>query len=176
MAVKLKFNNPYLNAWVLLRRTYYSVVKCEDELFVNLGLTSKQLDALMAIKQAPDPVTLTDVANWLDRDTASITSIIDNMSRKGLVERKRDLKDRRTVRLVITPHGEEVFSQAREPTVRQLLEITTCLSAQEINTFSMLLEKIRNKTFEYRNIVEKVQEFTPTVTNEEDFPWPIAKE
>jgi len=77
---------------MLFRLTYYSVVKCEDELFVGIELTSQQLAALMALKQAPEPVTLTDIANWLDRDTASITSIIDRLSKQGLVERIRDLK------------------------------------------------------------------------------------
>jgi DNA-binding MarR family transcriptional regulator len=63
-------------------------------------------------------VTQTDIANWLDRDTTSITLIIDRMSKEGLVERIRDLKDRRAVRVIITPKGEEIFQQGKEPTVR----------------------------------------------------------
>jgi MarR family transcriptional regulator, organic hydroperoxide resistance regulator len=176
MPVKLKFNNPSLNAWMLFRLTYYSIVKCEDELFAGIGLTSQQFAVLMAIKQAPEPVTLTDVASWLDRDTASITSIIDNMSKKRLVERVRDLKDRRAVRLVITTRGEEVLRQAREPTVKQLMEIMSCLSVKEIQTLTRLLDKIRDKTFEFRNIKGKVKEITPTVANEKEYPWPVSKQ
>jgi MarR family 2-MHQ and catechol resistance regulon transcriptional repressor len=176
MPVKLKFNNPSLNAWMLFRLTYYSIVKCEDELFARIGLTSQQFAVLMVLKQAPEPVTLTDVANWLDRDTASITSIIDNMSKKGFVERVRNLKDRRAVRLVITPHGEEVLSRARAPTVKQLQEIISCLSAKEIQTLTKLLDKIRDRTFDYRNIKEKVKEITPTIANERELPWPVAKQ
>lgn len=176
MPVKLKFHNPSLNAWMLFRHTFYSIVKCEDELFAGIGLTSQQFAVLMVLKQAPGPVTLTDVANWLDRDTASITSIIDNMSKKGLVERVRDLKDRRAVRLVITPHGEEILSQAREPTVKQLMDIMSCLSVKEIQTFTRLLDKIRDKTLAYRDIDGDVREFTPTIANEREFPWPVAKQ
>jgi DNA-binding MarR family transcriptional regulator len=175
MPVKLKFNNHSLNAWMLFRHTYYSIVKCEDELFAGIGLTSQQFAALMAIKQAPEPVTLTDVANWLDRDTASITSIIDNMSKKRLVERVRDLKDRRSVRLIITAHGEEILRQARFPTVTQLMEIMSCLSIKEIETLTRILDKIRDKTFAYRNIEEKVREITPAIANEKEFPWPVNK-
>lgn len=175
MPVNLIYNNPWLSAYILIRHTYYSIAKCEDELYPQIGLTSQQLATLLAIKQAPDPVTQVDVASWLDRDAASITSIIDNMSKNGLVERKRDLKDRRAVRLIITPKGEKVLEQAKEPIVKEVMAIMSCLSENETRTMINLLKRIRGKTFELRNVKEKVKDITPKVSNENGIPWPLPK-
>ena len=172
MPIKLTFKNPRLNAWILLRHTYYSIFKCEDDLSPKTGLTSKQVAVLMAIKQAPDPVTQNDVANWQDRDATSITSTIDRMSKDGLVERLKDLKDRRAVHLVITPKGEKVLRQAREPTGQLMMEIMSCLTDKETRILTNLLEKIRDKTFEHRNIQGTVKELTPKFDTEQEIPWP----
>ncbi len=174
MPVNLTYDNPWLNAYMLIRHTYYSIDKCEDELYPRIGLTSQQLATLLAIKQAPDPVMQTYVANWMDRDAASITIIIDNMSKNGLVERKRDLKDRRAVRLVITPKGEKVLEKAKEPVVKQIMEVMSCLSKEETRTFTKLIKKIRDKTFELRNVKDKVQDIAPKTTNDET-PWPLSQ-
>jgi len=40
--------------------------------------------------------------------SGAITNRIDRMEAKGLVERARDLSDRRSVRVRLTPHGREV--------------------------------------------------------------------
>ena len=175
MPVNLIYNNPSLNAYMLIRHTYYSISKCEDELFPQIGLTSQQLATLLAIKQAPDPVMQTDVANWLDRDAASITSIIDNMSRKGFVERKRDLTDRRAVRLIITRKGEGVLDKAREPIVKELMEIMSCLSESETRILTELIKKVRDKTFEYRHVKEKVKDIAPNISSDDKIPWPLPK-
>ena len=175
MPVNLRYNNPSLNAYMLIRHTYYSINKCEDELFATIGLTSQQLATLLAIKQAPDPVTQADIGNWLDRDAASISSIINNMSRNGLVERKRDLGDRRAVRLVITPKGEKILERAKEPVVGQLMEIMSCLSGEETRTINRLLKKIRDKTFEIRRVEGKVKDIAPNIDENDGIPWPFAK-
>jgi DNA-binding MarR family transcriptional regulator len=172
MPVRLKFRNAKLNAWMLLRHTFYSIVKCEDELYTQTGLTSQQLAVLMAIKQMPKPVTQTDIANWMDRDTASVTLLIDRMVKKELVTRMRDLDDRRAVRLVITDKGERLFNQAKDPTVRQLLDIMSCLTEDETRVFIGLMEKIRDKTYSYRNVMDRVKEIELNSDDEDEFPWP----
>jgi DNA-binding MarR family transcriptional regulator len=174
MPVKLLISNPVLNAWIALRHAYYSIIKCEDSLFNKTGLTSEKLSVLMVLKHAPAPVTQKDVADWLDKDNSSITYIIDKMSHAGLVERKRDLKDRRSVRLVITPSGEELFDLAREPTAKQLMEIMSCLSESEILVFTELVEKIREKTFKYRNVNHDVKVINPKISDDNDLPWPLS--
>ena len=47
MPVKLQVSNPSIRAWMLIRHTFFSIVKCEDELFTKKGFTSQQLAVLM---------------------------------------------------------------------------------------------------------------------------------
>ena len=157
---------------MLLRHTFYSIIKCEDELSTQTGLTSQQLAVLMAIKQAPKPVKQTDIANWMDRDTASVTLLIDRMVKKELVARVRDLEDRRAVRLVITAKGERLFSQAKNPTITQLLDIMSCLTEDETRVLIRLMEKIRDKTYLYRNVMDKTKEIELNSDDEDNLPWP----
>jgi MarR family transcriptional regulator, 2-MHQ and catechol-resistance regulon repressor len=171
--VNLLYKNLSVSAYLLLRYTFNSIVKCEDELFPQIGLTPQQLATLLAIKQSPEPVTQSDIANWLDRESTSITAIIDNLSKMGLVERIRDLNDRRFVRLVVTPAGDMLLEKARKPKVDQLLGIMSSLTEKETATLIDLLHKIRNKTFEYRKIKDKVRDIAPKVINGEDTTWPI---
>jgi MarR family transcriptional regulator, organic hydroperoxide resistance regulator len=168
MPVKLKLTNPVLHSWILLRHTADSISKCEEDLFADMDITYQQFIVIMSIKYIPGPVTQTDVAKWLDRNNNSITLIIDRMVKTDLVKRARDLPDRRAVRLVITPKGEKLFKHALTPANRYLCEIMSCLSEKETKVLTGILEKIREKTFEYRKISEKVKTVKPRIEAEID--------
>ena len=111
----------------------------------------------MAIKDIPDPVLQKAVADWLDRNHNSISLILDRMVRDGLIERARDLDDRRAVRLVISPKGEKIYQQGRHLVSGLVSEIMSDLSDKEIRTFIRILEKIQDKTFLIRSLKDKVQ-------------------
>jgi len=160
MPVKFKFENPYMGAWILLRQAYNLVLKCEDLVFRKYVLTTEQHSVLMAIKHIEDPVKVTDVARWLDRSVNSVSMIIDRMVKAGLVIRRRDLPDRRAVRLTITSKAEEAFVPATMAGWELIQEILSSLSDEDILTLSRLLEVLRDKTYDYLGsgeVVEKVK-------------------
>ena len=132
----------------LLASNLYLGVKCEEAALAKVGITLQQYKVLMAIKYINDPVTPTDVARWLDRNSNSITLIIDRMEKDGLVERVRNLRDRRALRLVITLKGPEIFDQATKPGWELMKKLMFCFSEEELRTFDHLMEKLREKAFE----------------------------
>ena len=134
MPVKFGFENPFMMAWLLLHQTYNLVLKCEDQVFAKHGLTTEQHAVLLAIKYIDDPVTPTDVARWLDRNTNSISLIVERMVKAGLVRRIRDLRDRRSVRLVITSNGKEILDRATVAGWELVQEILSRLSEEERHT------------------------------------------
>jgi MarR family transcriptional regulator, organic hydroperoxide resistance regulator len=157
MPVKLILNNPKLKAWHLSHQALNSLVKCEEELFVASGLYPQQFAVLMAVKDSPDPVTQKDVANWLDRNTNSISQILDRMVKDELIERIKDLQDGRAVRLIISPKGEKIYQQGCQLASGLISEILSDLSDNEIQTFIGILEKIQDKTFLIRRLKDKVK-------------------
>lgn len=59
-----------------------------------------------------DVCTMTELANFTAIDRTTLTRIADHLVAKGQVERSADAKDRRQVRLTITPEGRLVHGKA----------------------------------------------------------------
>jgi DNA-binding MarR family transcriptional regulator len=81
------------------------------------GLTAtdtKTIDTLIRL----GPLTAGELAGHTGLATASVTSLIDRLEKKGLVRRIRDLKDRRRVIVEPIPErlalGESVFGSIRQ--------------------------------------------------------------
>ena len=151
MPVKFTMGHPVLRAWALYHQTYNLLYRCEEVMFSKVGLTPQKYMVLMAIRLIEEPVTVSDVAQWLDRNTNSISLIVDRMKKEGLVTRTRSLGDRRTVRLSLTQKGKEKLDQANIPGWDLIQEMMSPLSEKDLNTFAGLLETIREKAFEYLN-------------------------
>jgi len=160
MPIKFEFENPDKGAWVLLRQTYNLIVKCEDRIFSEYGLTTEQHVVLMVIKHIDGPVRPTDVARWLDRSVNSVSMIIDRMVKAGLVRRVRDRKDRRTVFLTITSKAEKAYVLATAAGWGLIQEILSPLSDQDKLALKRLLETLRDKAYDYLDsggVVEEVR-------------------
>jgi DNA-binding MarR family transcriptional regulator len=80
-----------------------------------VGLTNRALrpyrlstagrQALAVLEGAGEPLTPTEIARRLIVTTATITSVLDTLEGRGLVERRPDPDDRRRLRIAITPAG-----------------------------------------------------------------------
>jgi len=160
MPIKFKFENPDKGAWILLRQVHNLVLRCEDQVFYKHGLTTEQHGVLMAIKHIDGSVRITDIARWLDRSVNSVSMIIDRMVKAGLVRRARDRKDRRTVFVTMNSNAERAYVMASVAGWELIQEILSPLSDKDKLTFIRLLEKLRDKTYDYLGaggVVEEVK-------------------
>jgi DNA-binding MarR family transcriptional regulator len=164
MTIKFEFENLDKGTWILLRQTYNLVLKCEDRVFSEYGLTTEQHAVLMAIKHISGPVRITDIARWLDRSVNSVSMIIDRMVKAGLVRRARDRKDRRTVFVTITSKAEDAYVLATAAGWELIQEILSPLSDEDRLTLIRLLETLRDKTYDYLGSGELVEEVRRTET------------
>lgn len=167
MPVRITTGNPIEDTWGLFHQTYQSIWKCAEANSANTGFPQQQYAVLRAMKDIRGTLTSTVIANWLDRKPNSITLILDRMEKSGMVARKRDLEDRRAIRLVITPKGEEMYARADKPAYDLPKEVLSALTEEELAKFFELLHKIREKTFEMRQIKDKIMDvdLTPQATS-----------
>ena len=151
MPVKFTFDDHFLSmsTWLLLHQTYNSILRCEDKIFSQHGITTEQHSVLIAVAHVDNPATPTEVAQWLDRNTNSVSLIVERMVRAGLIRRIRDLRDRRSVRLVITDKGKEILYRATDYAWTMVQEILSGLPEEELRTLNSLLETVREKAIEY---------------------------
>lgn len=158
MAVKFGFDNSLLRAWLLLHQTYNLIAKCEDRVFSKHGITTEQHNVLMAIEHIDDPVTPTEIGQWLDRNTNSISMIVARMVKAGLVKKTRDLHDGRSVRLTITRRGKKILDRVTVPGCWVATEMLSRLSEGDMRTLIKLLETVKDQAIEYLNPGESVEE------------------
>ena len=151
MAVKFKLDDPQLSAWLLLHQTYNMVVKIEDTVLARIGISNQKYAALIAMKYIEGPVTPSDIAHWLDRNTNTITTLVDRMEKNGLVKRQRNMHDRRSVRLVMTKKGKETLEAATKIGWQVVQDVLGELSEDELRRLSQMLEMVRCRAFDYLN-------------------------
>jgi len=158
MPVKFQFMDQRLQTWLLCHQTYDSVYRCEEALFASKGLSPQQHAALIAIKYIKGPVTGSELAHWLERNQNGISTLVDRMEKDGLVIRKRDLPDRRSVRLIMTKKGKDLLERATASGWELVQEILSCLSDEDLRTLNSILERMREKAFGYLNPGKSLEE------------------
>jgi DNA-binding MarR family transcriptional regulator len=75
----------------------------------EVGLSLPQYRLLLFLSGRPERATA--LAGWLEVSPPSLTALVDGAVSRSLVERTATEEDRRCVRHVITPLGEEALAQ-----------------------------------------------------------------
>src|SRR5437870_5675751 len=111
-----RFDSPEQEAFLNLWRTYDRLRVLEEELFSLHGLTPQQYNALRLLRgEHPEKIRTLDLASRLVSRAPDITRLLDKLEQRGLVERDRPANNRRVVRIGITPAGQALLRQLREP-------------------------------------------------------------
>jgi DNA-binding MarR family transcriptional regulator len=94
---------------------------------------------------------ITDIAQWLERSTNSISMIVDRMVKIGLVRRVRNKSDRRVVYVVITSKGEDALRPAARTYVELIQKTVSPLSYEDKRTLASLLKTLKYSMLECLN-------------------------
>jgi DNA-binding MarR family transcriptional regulator len=157
MTVDVESQNLVLRLWFLMHRDYRLLVRCEDQMYGQKGLTMEQFTVLVAMKYTGHPVRPIDVAEWIGRSPNSVSMILDRMVKAGLVKRTRDRIDRRTVHLAMTNKAENALESAIPVAWEFIQKIMLPLSQADKHTFARLLETLRHETLNYLNPGEDIE-------------------
>ena len=106
------------------------------------GLTPPQY-AVLHLLWEQDKRPFKEFADFMVCSRATITGIIDTLERKGLVERKTNPEDRRSLLATLTEEGRSM--QQKAPVLENIYN-TCCagLSLIELQQLSFLLNKLNN--------------------------------
>ena len=94
-----------------LQRAARAVARRFDQAFRPLDLTSGQFSLMMSLNVA-EPPSIGYTSALLAMDRTTLTANLKPLERRGLVEVKVDVVDRRTRRLSLTPAGRELLAAA----------------------------------------------------------------
>lgn len=107
-----------------------------------LGLTPSQGRALWEITRAPAPLRIADLAGRLDIAPRSATEVVDALEAGGLVVRRSNPADRRTLLLSATPEGEQMCARFTELSAAAGRRLFDGLTAAERDHLLGLLGKL----------------------------------
>lgn len=114
----------------------------------NQALTSYQLSpaarqALAVLDGAGEPLSPTEIARRLIVTTASITSLLDTLQRRGLIERRPDPADRRRLLIAITPTAQELVRRYVPEVVALQVRVMQDIPEGDRQQFVAVLNRIQ---------------------------------
>jgi len=99
-----------LDAYIKLRRAANTLSALESASLRESGLTESRFGVLEALYHL-GPLRQTDLANKLLSSAGNLTTVVDNLERDSLVERRRDRRDRRVVTVHLTLEGHTLIEE-----------------------------------------------------------------
>lgn len=100
-----------------------------------------RLETLRYVAERDNP-SMKKIADYLCVTPPSATSLIESLVKKGQLTRMFDKKDRRIVRLAITPKGTKTIEKGFSMLAKQMKQILDKLDDKEIDDLSSILEKL----------------------------------
>lgn len=139
---------PHMTAWTLLYQTYTAIFKSMERSLLPHRISPPQAFALAAIQYSEEPMTPGRLAGLLAQETQSLTGLVDRMEAQGWVERKRDLPDRRSIRLALTAAGEAKLAEVMPLNVQAAEQMFAGLSPARLAELSQILAGMRSSALE----------------------------
>lgn len=104
-------------------------------------ITVDQWLVLKTITDQPD-ISQNEIAEFIYKDKASVTRIIDLLITKGYLQRETSAENRRRVKLTITKAGKNIIQQIL-PTIKAYRKNALVgIEENELSTVNSMLEKI----------------------------------
>ncbi|HSN56309.1 MAG TPA: MarR family transcriptional regulator [Candidatus Sulfomarinibacteraceae bacterium] len=130
-----------LDAYIKLRRAVNAVSLREGEVMRAAGLTESQFGALEALLHL-GPLCQHELAGKVLKSAGNMTTVVDNLERRGLVERRRDGEDRRVVTVHLTASGRDLVRAVFPRVVEVLVDAFSTLSATEQQQLAALCRRL----------------------------------
>ena len=98
--------------------------------------------ALEVIIEANPDLKQSELARATHLDRSTVVTVIDNLERRGLVERRAALHDRRSNAIRLTDAGSALLRQLKRKVVQHEKRLLENFSDTERDTFLTLLQKV----------------------------------
>jgi DNA-binding MarR family transcriptional regulator len=107
----------------------------------EIGESPGRFATLTLIARNPG-ISQTELSLANGRDKSSLTPVVEDLVKRGLVERKRMDSDRRTYRLNLTPSGKRVLTMLTRCARRHERNLDRVIGERDRKRFIQILKKI----------------------------------
>ncbi|AYC07460.1 MarR family transcriptional regulator [Vibrio cholerae] len=113
-----------------------------DQVFDGFGLSCIEFDILATIRRNDREITPTELYQTLMLSSGAISTRIEQLVQRGLVQRVASEQDRRSCKVTLTEQGIELVDQALNAHVTNVDGMLSVLTEQERKQLGQLLKKI----------------------------------
>ncbi|HEU4659077.1 MAG TPA: MarR family transcriptional regulator [Pseudolabrys sp.] len=124
-----------------LRMAQESAFQAFSKLSKEIGERPGRFATLTLIGCNPG-ISQTVLSRASGRDKSSLTPVLEDLVRRGLVARKRTDHDRRTYRLVLTADGEQALARLNRCAKRHERNLDRIIGARDRKKFLQILKRI----------------------------------
>ncbi|ULH16418.1 MarR family transcriptional regulator [Deinococcus sp. KNUC1210] len=127
----------YIKVW---RAAHAMEVRANKHLALH-NLTISQFGVLEALYHI-GPLSQRQLADKILRSSGNLTMVIDNLERDGLVQRERDLKDRRIMTVSLTERGLELIHSLIPQHIQNVMQVFSALTPEELSQLAELSKRL----------------------------------
>lgn len=113
-----------------------------DQVFDGFGLSCIEFDILATIRRNDREITPTELYQTLMLSSGAISTRIEQLVQRGLVQRVASEQDRRSCKVTLTEQGIELVDQALNAHIANVDGMLGVLTEQERKQLGQLLKKI----------------------------------
>ncbi|MCF7485906.1 MarR family winged helix-turn-helix transcriptional regulator [Vibrio splendidus] len=125
-----------------LRRTSGIWKKNLESVFQEHGLSSIEFDILATMRRSDTVVTPTELYQTLMLSSGAVSTRIEQLVKRGYVQRIASEEDRRSCKVTLTQKGVELVDTALNAHVANMDNMLSVFSSQEQDQLASLLRKI----------------------------------
>ena len=118
------------------------------KILTNYPITSPQFVALQWLLEEGD-LTIGELSHKISLAFSTTTDLVDRMEKNKLVERVRDSKDRRVVRIHVLEKGKTIIREVVEKRQKYLGEVLENFTDEQTNSLDKLLELLHEEMKKY---------------------------
>jgi len=133
-----------LNTFVKFLRAADNVSAMVHKYLVEENLTISQFGVLEALYHI-GPMCQRDIAKKILKSSGNITTVVDNLEKRNLVTRQRNMEDRRYFTVVLTAEGKKIIKNIFPDHVSRIVQVMGKLTANEQKVLGGLCKKLACK-------------------------------
>ncbi|GAB3003788.1 MarR family winged helix-turn-helix transcriptional regulator [Psychrosphaera aestuarii] len=133
----------YEELLVAIRRVIRAIDLRSKKLSKDVGITGPQLLVLQELGADPG-ITAKQVSDIVNLSQATVTSILDRLETKSMVERVRSESDRRRIALYLTEQGKETLKNAPRSMEDSFIEKFNTLEDWEQSLLLSSVQRVAN--------------------------------
>ena len=130
-----------LDAYIKVWRAAHAMEVQANRHLARHGLTISQFGVLEALHHL-GPLSQRQLADKILRSSGNLTMVIDNLERGGLVQRQRDVRDRRVMSVSLTGKGAALIESIMPEHAAGIERVFGGLDAQELRQLGELSKKL----------------------------------